>query len=246
MNPPGARFRPPAWASALTALAVGLFSALGAWQLHRAEEKRAFFAAFDAPAGASTLTRLVADSQAPALPFAHMKLHGAYDAAHQILLDARVHAGRNGYEVLTPLRTTEGTVLVNRGWIAAPPKRSELPDVNVSNTQREVTGRLLRLPVPGWRPSTDGAGRPGDAAGAPWPRLLLYPAAAEISRTLGYGVHDYQLLLASGEPAGYVRDWRPAVMRPEQHLAYAFQWFALALTAIIVFVVVNLAGTGRS
>jgi surfeit locus 1 family protein len=38
-----------------------------------------------------------------------------------------------------------------------------------------------------------------------------------------------------------VRDWRPAVMRPEQHLAYAFQWFALAITVLVIFVVANLS-----
>lgn len=240
MSPSGARFRPPAWASALTALAVASFGGLGGWQLHRAEEKRAFFAAFDAPAGAGTLAAPVADGEAPALPFAFIRLEGAYDGAHQLLLDARVREGRNGYEVLTPLRTAEGTVLVNRGWIAASPRRDELPEVGVSDARRAITGRLTRLPVPGWR---SGTAAPTDTR---WPRRLLYPTAGEVSRALGYRVHDYQLLLAPGEPDGYVRDWRPSVMRPEQHLAYAFQWFALALAVIIVFVVVNLARTPRA
>jgi surfeit locus 1 family protein len=236
LNASRARFRAPPWAIALTALSVAIFSGLGLWQLRRSEEKRAFFAAFDAPAGGAVLTRPIAESQLPSLNFAFVRLHGQYDGARQLLLDARPHAGRNGYEVLTPLRTADGAVLVNRGWVAAPARRSELPDVGVTGAQREITGRLTRLPLPGLR---TGAAPPGDSG---WPRRLLFPTADEISRALGYRVHDYQVLLAPGEPDGFARDWRPAVMSPAQHLAYAVQWFALAVTVIIVFVIRNLSG----
>jgi surfeit locus 1 family protein len=234
LNDSRARFHPPPWAIALTALGVALFSALGVWQLRRAAEKRAFFTAFENPAFNGVLTKPVTDLQAASLPFAFARLRGSYDGAHQVLLDARVREGRSGYEVLTPFRTPDGAVLVNRGWISAPAHRGELPDIAVDDAAREVDGRLTRLPVPGWRSAPAG---PGDDR---WPRRLLYPTADEISRSLGYRVHDYQLLLAPGASNGFVRDWRPAVMRPEQHLAYALQWFALALTVIIVFVVRNL------
>ncbi len=49
--------------------------------------------------------------------------------AHQFLLDNMTHAGRAGYEVLTPLLLDDGRVLlVNRGWLPLPDgRRDELP-----------------------------------------------------------------------------------------------------------------------
>jgi len=36
-----------------------------------------------------------------------------------------------------------------------------------------------------------------------------------------------------------VRAWKPAVMPPARHQAYAFQWFAFALAALLLFVVLH-------
>jgi surfeit locus 1 family protein len=231
-----AKFRPPLWAVALTAFGVVLFSALGVWQLRRADEKRAYFAAFDAPPGAQIVDHAVGNSQALSMAFAFIRLSGRYDGARQILLDARVRDGRNGYEVLTPLRTADGNVLINRGWVAAPEKRNSLPEIAIGDSERTISGRLLRLPIPGMR-SAAAASDDG------WPRRLLFPTAAEISEALGYPVRDYQVLLGPTEPDGFVRDWRPAVMQPDQHLAYAMQWFALAITVTIIFFLRNLKRT---
>jgi surfeit locus 1 family protein len=212
---------------------VAVFGGLGIWQLRRADATRAYFAAFEAPPGTQILAGAVDDSQAAAQPFAHVRLRGRYDGAKQVLLDARVRRGLNGYEVLTPLQTADGAVLINRGWVPAPALREVLPEIAVSDAEREITGRIARLPVPGLRSSAPAT------ANAGWPRRLLFPTAQEISRAVGYRVHDYQVLLAAAEPEGFLRDWRPSVMSPEQHLGYALQWFALALAVIIVFVTLN-------
>ena len=37
--------------------------------------------------------------------FARIELNGEFEPSHQFLLDNRSHAGRPGYEVLTPFRT---------------------------------------------------------------------------------------------------------------------------------------------
>ena len=80
-----------------------------------------------------------------------MRLNGHYDSAHQVLLDNMSYRGRPGYQVLTPLITPDGDVLVNRGWVPADGNRAVLPDVGVDDTPREVIGRIERLPRPGIR-----------------------------------------------------------------------------------------------
>lgn len=228
-------FRPPWWATLLVIIACVSFLRAGFWQLERREEKAALFASFDA--GGQTL--LPVDALGASLSagqrYRSVRLEGRYDAGHQVLLDNITRDGRAGYEVLTPFRTAGGLVLVNRGWLAAPADRSELPVLGVAESRRSVSGRLDRLPRPGLRL---GAPTP-EEAGAAWPRRLLYPDAATLAAQIGEPVPDYQLLLDPGMADGFLRDWRPRVSGPDMHLTYAVQWFAFAATALIIYVVLN-------
>lgn len=212
-----------------------LFVMAGFWQLRRAEEKRELFASFDAGIATAALPPPVTGDPIAGLRYRVSRAAGRYDAAHQILLDARTRNGQAGYEVLTPLIGPELTVLVNRGWVPANADRDRLPDVAVGGDQRSVTGFLDRLP----RAAVTAGPAVQDSARR-WPLRMLFPTAAELNAALGYSVPDYQLLLAPTEPDGYLRLWRPAVMKPEQHLGYAVQWFALAAGLVVIYVAVNL------
>lgn len=45
--------------------------------------------------------------------------------------------------------------------------------------------------------------------------------------------------LNPASPHGYVRDWQIVPFSPQRHLGYAFQWFALAVGMLVIFIVVN-------
>jgi surfeit locus 1 family protein len=212
--------------------AIGIGVSAGLWQLGRADEMRALLARYAEGSRVTALRRLVRDDETAALRYQVLQLSGNYDPDHQVLLDGMSYRGRPGYEVLTPLITPEGDVLVNRGWIPANGNRVILPDVRVSAAPREVFGRIERLPRPGLRLA--GAAPAPDAA---WPRRLLFPTSTEISAQLGTELRDYQLLLDPGDPDGYTRDWQPGGMTPARHLGYAVQWFGLALTVIVIYCV---------
>ena len=47
------------------------------------------------------------------------------------------------------------------------------------------------------------------------------------------------VLLDAGEPDGYVRNWTAPGFPPMRHIAYAVQWFGLALALIIIYIVTN-------
>lgn len=228
-------FRPPLWATLLLLTACALFASAGLWQLDRKAEKQLLLADFDRAATADPATTLPDDVEAATSRFRPVALGGRYDPDRQILLDSIVRDGVPGYQVLTPLRTSAGNVLVNRGWIAADPDRNRLPELGVAADDREVIGQLAPLPQPGLR--LDPA---PPAAEAPWPRRLLFPTAEQVSSQLGYPVRDYQVLLAPDAPAGFVRDWRPAVSGPDLHLGYAVQWFAFAAAVTVIYLALNL------
>jgi surfeit locus 1 family protein len=232
----GARktFRPPLWGIIGLIFSGSICIGAGIWQLDRAEQKRQIFDAFESGSGAPVRNQLVANEAADEAIYQRFFIRGRYDGEHQVFIDNMISDGRNGYQILTPLRTGDEAILINRGWVPANPDRSILPDIAVDDRPRQITGRLSRLPRPGLRLDP-----PKTTADSAWPRRLLFPRASELTSQIGYVVSDYQLLLDPDISDGFVRDWSPKLMSPEKHLAYAIQWFLLALTLLVIFCVVN-------
>ena len=236
----GRGFRPSLWGTIGLVVGCTICGTAGFWQLDRAAEKQALFTAFEQNADGETLYAPVADSDAERYLYRRFSFAGRYEPGRQILLDNMIHDGRPGYQVLTPLRIGAKAVLVNRGWLPADPDRNVIPDILITGNIRDVTGRLYRLPRAGYA-LEPGAIQPGAA----WPRRLSFPSAEEITEQVGFQVHDYQLLLDSTEADGYIRDWRPALMSPDKHLAYAIQWFMMAGTIVIIYVVLTIRAARR-
>jgi surfeit locus 1 family protein len=225
----------------MTALALAgvlLFTGLGRWQWHRAEEKRELATAF--AAGTAEFTgSLGARSTASLARYARVRARGRYDTARQFLLDNMSHDGRTGYEVLTPFRLDDGRLLlVNRGWVPLPGgRRDALPDIALPDAgQTDISGRLDRLPVTGLS-----AGRAPPSADARWPKRSSFPDDVQLGTALGEPIEAGQLLLAPGEPHGYLRDWRSASVGfgPERHVGYAVQWWGLAALIAFLYMYMN-------
>jgi surfeit locus 1 family protein len=234
-------FAPPAWGVALVTLGLAVFVSLGYWQLGRAHEKQALFDAFmQGSQDTVDATGLGFDELAR---YQHVRLRGAYDATRQILLDNMPSVtGRPGFRVLTPFERADGRgwVLVDRGWVPLGATREDLPDVTVGVREREVSGILDVLPIPGMRVGP--AAAPGNHD---WPRVLLFPTETDVESALGIDVEPRIVLLDAGAPDGFERKWRPALgFGPERHLGYAIQWFAFALVAMVIFIALNLRRAG--
>lgn len=220
---------------AVAALAP-LMIVLGVWQLDRAEEKRALAAAFD-DRGSRTVALAGTDFSAEFARYQHVSARGRYEGARQILLDNMPSAtGQPGYQVLTPLvLESGGLLLVNRGWLPLGSSRTELPQVMVSGKDRSVRGRMDRLPEPGIRLET-----PLDPS-PDWPKVLNYPTMAQLAALLGERPASAILLLDADEPDGFERLWHLRLgAAPERHIAYAVQWFALALALGVIHFVTSL------
>lgn len=236
LNPARNRmFAPRLIPTILAALAVVAFGALGHWQLGRADQKRAMARSFTAGGPAIDWPRLPAD----AARFQRVQLRGYYDGEHQFLLDNMSHESVAGVQVLTPLVLDNGdAVLVNRGWLPFGATRQDLPDVSVEGGKRTVVGRIDELPRPGiWLEGPEDTG---------WPRLVQYPAMADLSAALGRELAPRQVLLDPGVPDGYVRDWVVPGTTPDRHLGYAVQWFAFAALAAGIWFVLSFRRSGES
>ena len=219
-------------------LLCALFLWLGAWQWRRAAYKRGLLAAYAQQMARPplSLNALLLDPTLAGLPpYLKVRVDGSYDGARQLLLEDMTHEGEVGYEVLTPFELQGGVLLlVDRGWVRATPAGAA-PDIAVPGGERTVRGSLGALPVPGLR-----LGKSAPPASG-WPKMLFYPQRHDVEQLYGEKLMVPILHLDGGEPDGYVREISLDVgLPPERHLAYAFQWVAMALAVFGVWLTVNL------
>ena len=223
------RFAPALHWTLLAALGMVLFVSLGRWQLHRAEEKRALFAGFAAGSGAAVM---LPENFRPVERYRRVTASGRYDSSRQFLLDNMTRDGVPGFHVLTPLVQYDSrVVLVDRGFVPLTGSRSDLPDLRVDEGQRTVTGRADNLP--------QAAVTLAAAPATGWPRIVSFPRMPEVAEALSAQVYPQVVLLDADQPDGYQRDWRPPGMAPDRHVAYAVQWFGLAATVLVTWVVLS-------
>ncbi|MGB6307091.1 MAG: SURF1 family protein [Steroidobacteraceae bacterium] len=228
-------FAPRLFTTLLTIVLIALLISLGRWQLRRAEEKRVLFDSF---AAGTDATQSIDLRTPPVRRYRHIEASGRYDQSRQILIDNMMNGERAGYFVITPFAMAGGGwVLVNRGWVPLGASRAERPAIAVPGDARTVRGRADNMPSPGIQLGTKAVLAP------PYPVVAAFPSRDEIARLL----HESSwtraadlVLLDPGEPDGYVRHWSPPGFPPMRHIGYAVQWFALALTLLVIWVVTNL------
>ena len=163
-----------------------------------------------------------------------MSLSGEWEGERHFLLDNQVLSGRPGVHVLSPFRVADGSLLlVNRGWLPMAPDRRSLPTVPETRGPASLSGHLEALRTPGKRLGEEQA-----TENSPWPRLVTWPDLDEMAGALGEPVYPKVLYLKADHPAGFEgRNWSPVVMGPKKHRAYAVQWYALCLTALVAWIV---------
>ncbi len=226
------RFRLGLWPTLAVAVLLPAMVALGLWQLHRAEEKRALQEEYDARARGPAVRIEPRLQRAADLRFYRVVAHGRYETANQLYIDNRVHQGRAGYHVVTPLRIedSEVRVLVNRGWVAPGPDREHLPAAPVSDGAQEVTGIAT---VPADKPFRLG---PEDALRDDGRTVWQHVDLARFAAGVRYPVQPVVVLLDPQSPAGgLTRDWNRLDAGIAVHQGYAFQWFALAVTLLALY-----------
>lgn len=220
------------WPSLAAVALIALFTAFGFWQVGRYEIKLDLWNAFENSGERSPREVATGEHLESLDRYTPVVLRGQYDLSRQILLDNRIHEGRVGVEVFTPLALDSGgMVLVNRGWVAMERGR-RLP--GISGPEGTVTVRGLVAPPPSAGVRLGEVREPDD-----WPWLTPYLLPDLARSALEAPLADSVVLLNPDVPGGFKRDWAPAMLPPERHLGYAVQWFALALTVAAVWLLLT-------
>lgn len=236
VTPRGARFRVrPAWLAVAVA-GCAVFVALGNWQSRRAEEKLAAQRSADALAAAAPVRLPPTPVAASEITGRRVVAVGEYVPAHTVLVDNRVHKGVAGYHVVTPLRLEGGTlhVLVNRGWVAAGPRRDRLPEVVAPTGAQRIEGLAV---APG-RPAYELA---PDAAPGP---VRQYLAIERVAAESGLRLQPIVVQQTGAAPDGLVRAWERPDAGVNTHRAYAVQWYGLAILTAALYVALGFKRAG--
>ena len=155
-----------------------------------------------------------------------------------------VNAERAGYFVITPFALTGGGwVLVNRGWVPLGASRAERPAIPVAGDTR--AGARPRRPYAESRHSDghQGGARPALSRG----RELSQPCGnrAAAGRILLDLARPIWCCSTPASPMATCATWAAPGFPPMRHIGYAVQWFALALTLAVIYVVTNLRRDAR-
>ena len=224
------RFRPLLWPTLFTVPVLLALLALGSWQIERLFWKRQQIAERQAAVAAAPVAAPRSLEEARGMEFRHVIDEGVFLHDKEIFLGATSEAGRNGYQVLTPLREAEGrNVFVNRGFIPAelkdPVKRSES---QIAGTVR-VQG-LLRLPTgkPVWFLPDN---RP-DLNYWLWVDLSAMAAADKLQNVAPFYIDAD----STPNPGGWPKGGITRLELRNDHLQYAITWFSLAVAMIVIYV----------
>lgn len=229
-------WRKPSWlVVAVTVVGVFCLSSLGVWQLQRAEEKKQILSELESQSDNTLQALRLPVTDAEKLRYQHVQLEGEYISNKQFVLDNQIRNHKAGYNILTPMRinNTDFVVLIDRGWLPIENSRDDLPEIEVDEAMRTITGTIYTPFGEAYSLGTV------DNDGLDWPRLIQYLDFPALSQRLGIELQAFTVRLDKNHEDGFLREWQVFAFSPNRHLAYAVQWFALALTLLIIFIVLH-------
>jgi cytochrome oxidase assembly protein ShyY1 len=216
----------------LAAIIVALIAlSLGNWQSRRAEEKQRLASEQTLQAALPPLDmQSLNEGKVPAY-FRSVQLTGSFIAQWPIYLDNRPYQGKAGFYLLMPfkLKDSEKILLVMRGWLPRDAQnRLQLPIIptpegvlQLEGKVRESVGHVMQL-----------GSEPALQSGV----IRQNFEVAELSKASGLKLENFIIEQTSDVKDGLIRDWPQPSLGIEKHRGYAFQWYGLAVTALLFFI----------
>jgi surfeit locus 1 family protein len=227
-------FNPGLFSTLITAALLYTMVSLGFWQLDRAEFKDTLQQKIVERKNLSPVDLTALPRSADDRRYYPLKFSGEYDAAHSFLLDNKVLHGDAGYHVFTPVKIDNNrTILVDRGFIKQGKSRDDLPIIKTPAGKIEFQG-LLDLTPPRALLLAENVQET-----ARWPVVLQYIDLREIEQILGYPLYDMVLWLDQDQSGSLEYDLPTLNLNSAKNNGYAFQWFAMTLALLLIYIVVN-------
>lgn len=223
-------FRWAGLATTIVLVTIGIL--LGNWQLRRAAEKRAIEVRLAERQALPPLVLNAKKEDGAAIEYRRVAMTGEFVRSWPLYLDNRPEAGSAGFYALMPFRIagTQTYVLVQRGWVAVDPhQRSKIALPEVPAGTMELEGIAIRNPGHVLQLGQATALQPG--------AIVQNVTVDEFAAAAKLDMQPFVVEQTSALPDGLMREWPKPSAGIERHQGYAFQWYALALTAFLFFVV---------
>jgi surfeit locus 1 family protein len=230
-------FRPTFWPTLITVPALLVLLGLGTWQVERLHWKNGLIAERTARTTAAPISLPAAGAQLSPqaladLDFRHATVAGQFLHDREMYLAARTMQGAVGYQVVTPLRQADGSiVLVNRGWVPGdckdPTKRAE----GQLSGPVAVAGAIRRPARQHWlQPDNE-----------PAKNVWFWNDLGAMARHAGIAperlVPVFLEAASTPNPGGLPVGGQTRVNLPNDHLQYAITWYALAIGLAAIYVI---------
>ena len=226
------RLRPALWPTLISLPILALSLGLGIWQMERREWKR------------DILDRIATNQAAAPMAFDELlrgdplrneygwvKLGGTFLHEHEFYLAARSLKNVVGVQVVTPVRTDDGKiVLYDRGWVPSAKKEPAKRAESQPTGRVELVGIVRRSQVKRqFAPENDPQ------------RNFWFHVDAPLMRKLAGAPPDPRLdafFVEAGpapNPGGVPVGGQTYLAIPNDHLQYAITWFLIALALVGVY-----------
>lgn len=216
-----------------TVLVVALGISLGQWQDRRADQKIALQARLTRQAAAAPLVVGAAPLQAADVEFRTVTVSGQFVQDWPLFLDNRPQDGKVGFYLLMPFRIagSDRHVLVARGWLPRytgahdrlPGFATPAGTLTVTGIAKTGMGKVMQL---------------GEPAAVKPQAILQNLTPEQFGAASKLAVQPFFIEQTAPAAAGdtLARHWPAPALGVEKHQGYAFQWYALALMALLFFV----------
>jgi surfeit locus 1 family protein len=219
--------KPPFWATLFTLLGIGVLCSLGVWQLQRLSWKQEIIERLNA-----AYDTVHSERQAPEIDFGTMqesdfrygRAQGIFMADKALLLGPKTRDGKIGYDLIVPLATKQGTLLVNLGWTT----EKGLDYIRYHDGRAMSFAGLARRMH--WNAFTP--------ANKPQENLWYKPDITEIAKAknlenpLPFFLFAEESHTKFDAPFPNNERWQPN----NNHLQYAIFWFTMAGALIVVYI----------
>lgn len=207
---------------------------LGFWQLERAEQKNNLNESYKLRQSQDIINLNTHKdiSNKESILWRRVSLNGSFYKEKNLMVDNQIFKHEAGFNILTPfiIDGTGMTVLINRGWQKNLINREQIPVINSVDNINQINGYAVKIPVPGINLGGNNIEIINSSL-ARFQRINL----DEINDFYQANFLPYMIYLEPLIDGEYTSNFKLPVPDSEKNYGYAFQWFAFAITLLIIF-----------
>jgi len=211
------------------------FIVLGFWQIDRADQKNVLNSNYTdrQQEAIIVLDKNNVIDEKSSLLWRKVEFEGSFINKQNIILDNQIFNQIAGFNIITPfkIKGSDSLVLINRGWHPNLKNREMLPIINEISDERILQGHIASFPVSGIKLGKNNI----ETLNSQIFRFQRLDAA-ELNYFFSAKMMPYMIYLDPIIDKELYGNFKLPAPDSQKNYGYAFQWFAFAITLLIIFI----------